>query len=119
MSDVRSMSTTLLRETAARATPGPWRIRRGNDVSSNVTARDEHMVIDGGGWSDGTRTVVYGAALNVDAAWIALASPVLAEPLADLIECPCPEHADAIARLLCATSQPVQRRDAKEFEPHV
>lgn len=118
MSDERSIFTTLLRETAARATPGPWHIRPGNDVSSNVTARDERMVIDGGGWNDRTRTVVYGAALNVDAAWIALASPVLAEPLADLIECPCPEHADAIARLLCATSQRFQHCDTKEFEPH-
>ncbi len=72
----------ILHQTAAKATPGPWRIRQGNTVSSNITDRDGHMVIDGGGWTDGTKTVVYGAALNADAAWIALAGPELAGPLA-------------------------------------
>jgi len=79
-------AATKLRETAAKATPGPWHIREGNEVSSNVIARSEHMVIDGGGWTDGSKAVVYGAALNTDAAWIALASPALAEPLAALLE---------------------------------
>lgn len=74
-------AATLLRETASKATPGPWQIRDGNKVSSNIAARDEHMVIDGGGWTDGTRAVVYGAALTADAAWIALMSPAVAEHL--------------------------------------
>jgi hypothetical protein len=79
-------AATLLRETASKATPGPWQIRDGNNVSSNVAARDEHMVIDGGGWTDGTKAVVYGAALTADAAWIALMSPAAAEPLAALLK---------------------------------
>lgn len=33
-----------------------------------------------------------------DEDWINLATPALAEPLAALLECPCPEHAAAAAR---------------------
>ena len=76
----------VLRETASKATPGPWEIRDGNKASSNVATRDEHMVIDGGGWTDGKKAVVYGAALVADAAWIALMSPAVAEPLAVLLD---------------------------------
>jgi len=79
-------AATIVRQAAAKATPGPWRIRQGNTISSNIADRDGHMVIDGGGWTDGTKTVVYGAALNADAAWIALMSPALAEPLAAWLE---------------------------------
>lgn len=83
-----------LREAAEIATGGPWEIRPGNNVSSNVAASSINgggwMVIDGGGWSeevDGKlKTVVYGAALNADAAWIALAHPGLAAPLAVWLE---------------------------------
>jgi hypothetical protein len=78
-------AATKLRETASKATPGPWEIRDGNKVSSNVVSRED-MVIDGGGWTDGTKAVVYGAALTADAVWIALASPALAEPLAAWLE---------------------------------
>ena len=83
--DLRA-AATLIRATASKATPGPWEIRDGNKVSSNVAARDERMVIDGGGWTDGTKAVVYGAALIADAAWIALMSPAVAEPLAAWLE---------------------------------
>lgn len=92
-------AATKVRDTAKAATPGPWEIRPGNDVSANVAGRQD-LVIDGGGWTDGTKAVVFGAALTADAAWIALANPAIAEPLADLIYCPCARHAAAAARAI-------------------
>lgn len=83
-----------LRAVAEIATGGPWEIRPGNNVSSNIAASAVEgggwMVIDGGGWSeevDGKlKAVVYGAALNADAAWITLMHPGMAEPLAKWLE---------------------------------
>lgn len=89
-SELRAAATKL-RGTAKGATPGPWVIRPGNNVSSNVADMWNHsLVIDGGGWAGEwngeTKAVVYGAALDADAAWIALASPVIAEPFATALD---------------------------------
>lgn len=79
-------AATKLRATAAHAAAGPWHIRPGNDVSSNVADRNDDLIIDGGGYASGDKAIVYGAALNGDAAWISLVNPLLAEPLAQLLE---------------------------------
>lgn len=71
-----------LRETAEQATAGPWQVRGGNQVSSNVVTLDGSVVIDGGAHQSAKKAVVFGAALHADAAWIALAHPGLAKPLA-------------------------------------
>lgn len=88
-------AATLLREAAAKATPGPWTVRPGNDVSANV-ARNDDLIIDGGGYTSDGKVTVYGAALNTDAAWIALASPLLSEPLAAWLES-CAKHASKVS----------------------
>lgn len=83
--DEISQAAATLRETAVKATEGPWEVRPGNDVSSNV-GREDGLIIDGGAYADSTVSVVYGAALHADAAWIALMHPGVAEPLAAWLE---------------------------------
>lgn len=85
-----------LRETGKQATAGPWEVRGGNDVSSNVVSLDGSVVIDGGGHQGAKKAVVFGAALHADAAWIVLVSPALAEPLAVVLEA----EAELISRVV-------------------
>ena len=66
-------AATRLRETAAEATGGPWE-----------NGEDDHLWIGGSVWGYSVRKK--GEFLNGDPAWIALANPALAEPLAQLLE---------------------------------
>ena len=77
----------LMRERAEAATPGPWEPDPGNNVSDNVRA-DGRLVIDGGGYArlDGSKPVVYGAALTADAAHIASWHPAVAAAVADWLD---------------------------------
>ncbi|WP_329520537.1 hypothetical protein [Spirillospora sp. NBC_01491] len=71
-------AATRLRETAAKATPGPWKTKGFGEFG--------WLVVDAnpaGRFSVETEDNEHGRA---DAVWIALASPVLAEPLADWLE---------------------------------
>lgn len=61
-----------LRDTAAKVTPGPW-FDNGNG----------HVMYGEAGTGESPDALI---AESWDAAWIALASPVLAEPLADQLE---------------------------------
>lgn len=65
-----------LRETAAKATPGPWMTSRIAGIGSALHDSELHIHIPVG-------TTDVSAA---DGAWIALASPIIAEPLATYLE---------------------------------
>ncbi|WP_329521225.1 hypothetical protein [Spirillospora sp. NBC_01491] len=61
-----------LRETASKATPGPWTVSRIPGVGGSVDDPTLSLSI-----AVGTRWTSYG-----DGKWVALANPALAEPLA-------------------------------------
>ncbi|TYB50253.1 hypothetical protein FXF51_56865 [Nonomuraea sp. PA05] len=73
-----------LREAARKATPGPWTAEHPSWAGENAvlsTALNGHAVAVCG---EETKGADHPA--SADAAWIALASPLLAEPLAALLE---------------------------------
>jgi hypothetical protein len=94
-------AATKLRETASKATPGPWRVGGGTSIGVGIEPHSrgsfaydaivaeatseedrENDVETAFGWD---RVVEVGTPA-ADAEWIALASPALAEPLADLLD---------------------------------
>lgn len=68
----------LLRETASKATPGPWKTKGFGDFGWLVVDADP-----AGRFSVETEDNEHGRA---DAAWIALVSPAVADPLAAWLE---------------------------------
>lgn len=85
----------LLRETASKATPGPW-----HDFSTDEDGAWPVMVIGAAGPADDRgqdvlivhETVDEEIVATEDAAWIALASPALAEPLAAVLDDHAQDH---------------------------
>lgn len=79
-----STAAARLRETAVRAMPGPW---KNLDDGDRILAR-KTRVPGKGGWAEEVlpRYVVPEPLNPGNAAWIALANPALAEPLAAWLE---------------------------------
>ncbi|KAB2384722.1 hypothetical protein [Actinomadura montaniterrae] len=71
-----------VRETASKATPGPW-VADGLEISGEVTDPDADMYARWVAESLDDNDPDHGCD---NAAWIALASPALAEPLAGLLK---------------------------------
>jgi len=70
------VAATKLRETAARATPGPWAVSRIPGIGQTVDDPEGRLCVP-----VGTQWIS-----TADGAWIALASPALAESIADLLD---------------------------------
>lgn len=78
--ELRDAATTL-RQTATKATPGPWTSGLPSWAGSNAVLNSHgHPIAVCGDETEGADHPA-----SADAAWIALASPLLAEALADLL----------------------------------
>jgi hypothetical protein len=79
-----------LRQTAAKATPGPWEDHSTGDGPWPVLVAGGPVPGDPAGYRDTVIKVHESVREDIlavaDAAWIALAGPQIAEPLADLLE---------------------------------
>lgn len=85
-SDELRAAATLLRETARAATPGPWGVETVVRDSIGAYSYPGHSFVATIGDRTADEYVVR------DAAWITLANPELAEPLADLLDSIADEH---------------------------
>ena len=93
----------VLRETASNATPGPRKVGRIAGIGHCVSSPDLKFCV----------AVEPGWVSKGDVAWIGLASPELAEPLADLLDA----TADEYEREKCDDPRGVCNRC--EFDPSV
>ena len=73
--DELRQAATRLRELAADATPGPWSVTVDDDVVADT--------VDSG---YGPQSVAPNVITPEDMKWIAAMSPVIAEPMADLLD---------------------------------
>lgn len=115
VADELRQAAATLRETARGVTPGPW--DRAADVLDRDTPYgDNHVGFWRGEYLMSVAEAGAGEQADRDAAWICLASPVLAEPLAAWLEHTAtvvvsfelPDHADhePCADPLCYTAHP-------------
>lgn len=78
-------AATKLRDTAKAATRGPWHTAENVGADGNAYGKN-HIGNWGGEYLDSVADAGDGAAATADAAWICLANPLLAEPLAAWLE---------------------------------
>ncbi|WP_188187991.1 hypothetical protein [Nonomuraea sp. SYSU D8015] len=83
--ELRQAATTL-RETAANATRGPWRRVADADPDFITRYSPNHIANWEGDYLDSVANAGDGEQANRDASWICLVSPLLAEPLAALLD---------------------------------